>query len=133
MTKSKALKHARKLQAKKDEELHQQQIARQRAVHTMCRIYVGAIHYEIGESTVKAAFESFGPVRSVDMIYDINTGRHKGFAFVEFETPEAANLAIQDMQVRDHLKSKPYLTTVLGCDSRWKGGKSWSSVKYGTS
>jgi len=93
-----ALKHARKLQAKKEEELHQQQIARQRAVHTMCRIYVGAIHYEIGESTVKAAFESFGPVRSVDMIYDINTGRHKGFAFVEFETPEAANLAIQDMQ-----------------------------------
>ena len=97
-----ALKHARKLQAKKEEELHQQQIARQRAVHTMCRIYVGAIHYEIGESTVKAAFESFGPVRSVDMIYDINTGRHKGFAFVEFETPEAANLAIQDMQVRGH-------------------------------
>ena len=32
------------------------------------------------------------------MIYDINTGRHKGFAFVEFETPEAANMAIQDMQ-----------------------------------
>ena len=100
LTNLKALKHARKLQAKKEEELHQQQIARQRAVHTMCRIYVGAIHYEIGESTVKAAFESFGPVRSVDMIYDINTGRHKGFAFVEFETPEAANLAIQDMQVR---------------------------------
>ena len=42
--------------------------------------------------------KSFGPVRSVDMIYDINTGRHKGFAFVEFETPEAANMAIQDMQ-----------------------------------
>ena len=107
LTKSTALKHARKLQAKKEEELHQQQIARQRAVHTMCRIYVGAIHYEIGESTVKAAFESFGPVRSVDMIYDINTGRHKGFAFVEFETPEAANLAIQDMQVRDHSRQNP--------------------------
>ena len=94
-----AIRHAHKLQRKKEDELHQQQIARQRAVHTMCRIYVGAIHYEIGESTVKAAFESFGPVRSVDMIYDLNTGRHKGFAFVEFETPEAANMAISDMQV----------------------------------
>ena len=90
-----ALKHARYIQKKKDDELANQQIARQRAIATMCRIYVGAIHYEIGESTVKKSFESFGPVRSVDMIYDINTGRHKGFAFVEFETPEAANMAIQ--------------------------------------
>lgn len=93
-----ALRHTKYIQKKKDDELANQQIARQRAIATMCRIYVGAIHYEIGESTVKTAFESFGPVRSVDMIYDINTGRHKGFAFVEFETPEAANMAIQDMQ-----------------------------------
>jgi len=48
--------------------------------------------------TILASFETFGPVRSVDMIYDINTGRHKGFAFVEFETPEAAHLACEDMQ-----------------------------------
>ena len=33
------------------------------------------------------------------MIYDVATQRHKGFAFVEFETPEAAHMAIEDMQV----------------------------------
>ena len=93
------LRHAIKKQRQKEEELANQQIARQRAVSLMCRIYVGAIHYEIGEATVKAAFESFGQVRSVDMIYDVATQRHKGFAFVEFETPEAAHLAIEDMQV----------------------------------
>jgi len=32
------------------------------------------------------------------MIYDVATQRHKGFAFVEFETPEAAHLAVEDMQ-----------------------------------
>lgn len=93
-----SLRHALKKQRKKEEELQNQQIARQRAVSLMCRIYVGAIHYEIGEATVKAAFESFGAVRSVDMIYDVATQRHKGFAFVEFETPEAAHMAIEDMQ-----------------------------------
>ncbi|CBY18091.1 unnamed protein product [Oikopleura dioica] len=93
-----SLQHAKKKQKEKEKALQMQQIARQRAVHLMCRIYVGAVNYEVGEATVKTSFETFGPVRSVDMIYDINTGRHKGFAFVEFETPEAAHLACEDMQ-----------------------------------
>ena len=54
-----ALRHAKYIQKKKDDELANQQIARQRAIATMCRIYVGAIHYETGESTVKTAFEAF--------------------------------------------------------------------------
>ena len=54
-----ALRHTKYIQKKKDDELANQQIARQRAIATMCRIYVGAIHYEIGESTVKTAFEVF--------------------------------------------------------------------------
>lgn len=55
-----SLRNALAKQRKKEEALQQQQIARQRAVSLMCRIYVGAIHYEIGEATVKVAFESFG-------------------------------------------------------------------------
>ena len=52
-----ALRHARHIQRKKEDELANQQIARQRAISLMCRIYVGAIHYEIGESTVKVSFK----------------------------------------------------------------------------
>jgi hypothetical protein len=50
-----SLQHAFKKMKLKDDELANQQIARQRAVTLMCRIYVGAIHYEIGEATVKVS------------------------------------------------------------------------------
>ena len=40
----------------------------------MCKIYVGSIYYEIGEQTIKQSFETFGPVRSIDMSYDQSTG-----------------------------------------------------------
>ena len=36
----------------------------------MCKIYVGSIYYEIGEQTIRHSFETFGPVRSIDMSYD---------------------------------------------------------------
>jgi len=64
----------------------------------MCKIYVGSIYYEIGEATIKQAFETFGPVRSIDMSYDQGTQRHKGFCFLEFETPEAAFMSLEHMQ-----------------------------------
>ena len=51
-----------------------QQVQRQRAVSIMCKIYVGSIYYEIGEQTIKQSFETFGPVRSIDMSYDQSTG-----------------------------------------------------------
>ena len=47
-----------------------QQVQRQRAVSIMCKIYVGSIYYEIGETTIRQSFETFGPVRSIDMSYD---------------------------------------------------------------
>jgi poly(U)-binding-splicing factor PUF60 len=46
---------------------------------------------------VKAAFSAFGPIRSITMSWDAASGKHKGFAFIEFETPEAAALAYEQM------------------------------------
>ena len=40
----------------------------------MCKIYVGSIYYEIGEQTIRHSFETFGPVRSIDMSYDQTGG-----------------------------------------------------------
>ena len=58
----------------KTKPLKAQQVQRQRAVSIMCKIYVGSIYYEIGEQTIKQSFETFGPVRSIDMSYDQSTG-----------------------------------------------------------
>lgn len=84
---------------------HQQQqmanfqntIQRQQALALMCRIYVGSINFEIKEDTIKQAFLPFGPIKSVNLSWDPVTNKHKGFAFIEYEVPEAAQLALEQM------------------------------------
>ena len=61
------------------------------------RTYVGSIFYEVKEEAVKTAFSAFGPIRSISMSWDAATNKHKGFAFIEFETPEAAQLSLDQM------------------------------------
>ncbi|KAL8564371.1 hypothetical protein ACOMHN_057393 [Nucella lapillus] len=84
---------------------HQQQqmqnfqntVQRQQALALMCRIYVGSINFEIREDTIKQAFLPFGPIKSVNLSWDPITNKHKGFAFIEYEVPEAAQLALEQM------------------------------------
>lgn len=61
------------------------------------RIYVGSINFEIKEDTIKQAFIPFGPIKSVNLSWDPVTNKHKGFAFIEYEIPEAAQLALEQM------------------------------------
>ena len=70
---------------------------RHQAVVLMCRVYVGSINFEVKEDTIKQAFLPFGPIRSISMSWDPITQKHKGFAFVEYEVPEAAQLALEQM------------------------------------
>ena len=61
------------------------------------RIYVGSINFELGEESVRQAFSPFGTIKAVNMSWDSATMKHKGYAFVEFETAEAAQLALEQM------------------------------------
>ncbi|XP_057307657.1 poly(U)-binding-splicing factor PUF60-like isoform X2 [Hydractinia symbiolongicarpus] len=70
---------------------------RQRALALMCRVYIGSINFQLDEEAVRASFIPFGPIRMIDLSRDSTTGRHKGFAFVEYEIPEAAQLALEQM------------------------------------
>jgi len=72
-------------------------LQRQQAISIMCRIYVGCINYDTREESIKQAFNAFGPIRSITMSWDPVTQKHKGFAFVEFDTPEGAQLAEEQM------------------------------------
>ncbi|ELU09834.1 hypothetical protein CAPTEDRAFT_172934 [Capitella teleta] len=84
---------------------HQQQqmqnfqntVQRQQALALMCRIYVGSINFEIKEDTIKQAFLPFGPIKSVNLSWDPITNKHKGFAFIEYDIPEAAQLSLEQM------------------------------------
>lgn len=61
------------------------------------RVYVGSISFELKEDTIRAAFLPFGPIKSINMSWDPVTQKHKGFAFVEYEIPEGAQLALEQM------------------------------------
>ena len=75
----------------------QNNIQRQQAITLMCRVYIGAINFEIKEETIREAFSPFGPMRTMSMPYDHVGNHHKGFAFIEYETPEAAAICIDQM------------------------------------
>lgn len=60
-------------------------------------IYVGNLSYSTGEGDLRAAFENHGQVTSAAVITDRETGRSKGFGFVEMANDEEARAAIAAM------------------------------------
>jgi len=58
-------------------------------------IYVGNLPFSATEAAVKGLFEEYGPVTSVNLITDRDTGRLRGFGFVEMEDEENAAAAIK--------------------------------------
>jgi len=61
------------------------------------RIYVGSIHWDLTAEDIKTVFEAFGPVKSCVLMPNPETGKHKGYGFVEYEDSKAAEEAIQQM------------------------------------
>lgn len=66
------------------------------------RLYVGNLNYATTDSDLRLAFEAGGrSVTDVHIVTDRETGRPRGFAFVELATDEEAQAAIQDMHGAD--------------------------------
>jgi RNA recognition motif-containing protein len=58
------------------------------------KIYVGNMSYSTTENELEELFSQYGTVLNVNIVTDRNTNRSKGFAFVEMEDSEAADMAI---------------------------------------
>lgn len=67
----------------------------------MTNIYVGNLSYEATEDDIRQAFEAHGEVSSVAIIKDKMTGRSRGFGFVEMPDKNAANAAIQALNLQE--------------------------------
>ncbi|MBN1367845.1 MAG: RNA-binding protein [Dehalococcoidales bacterium] len=68
------------------------------------KIYVGNLSYDVTEEEVRTEFSAFGKVDSVSMITDRDTGRAKGFAFVEMPVlseGQAAMIALNGKSLKD--------------------------------
>jgi cold-inducible RNA-binding protein len=65
------------------------------------KLYVGNISYHTTEEGLKNTFAQFGEVLSAKVIIDRETGRSKGFAFVEMSNDSEAQAAIQAMDSKE--------------------------------
>ena len=61
------------------------------------KLYVGNLPFETTESDLQALFESVGPVSTINVIKDRETGRARGFAFVEMIDVDGARKAISEL------------------------------------
>lgn len=66
------------------------------------KLYVGNLSYETTSANLEDIFSPFGAVRSAQVIEDRDTGRSKGFAFVEMSDDNAARAAIQGLNDKEH-------------------------------
>ncbi len=59
------------------------------------KLYVGNLSYQVTEDDLRDLFGEFGTLTSVDVITDRETGRPRGFAFVEMDSDDEATKAIE--------------------------------------
>ncbi|HUW69244.1 MAG TPA: RNA-binding protein [bacterium] len=65
------------------------------------KLYVGNLSYGTSEDGLRAAFGQYGEVQSVNIVIDRDSGRSKGFGFVEMSDDNAAMAAITGMNGRE--------------------------------
>ena len=66
------------------------------------KLYVGNLPYSFRDSDMEQAFSQFGTVTSAKVMMERDTGRSKGFGFVEMSSPAEAQAAIQGMNGQQH-------------------------------
>jgi RNA recognition motif-containing protein len=65
------------------------------------KIYVGNLSYSTSEADIRTAFSAFGTVDSADVIMDRDSGRSKGFGFVEMGVDSEGTAAIDGLNGKD--------------------------------
>jgi RNA recognition motif-containing protein len=71
------------------------------------RIYVGNLPYDVSEDELKQQFSTFGSVTDVSIPKDKDSGRSKGFGFIEMPNKSEADAAVAGMN------SKPFKDRTL--------------------
>ena len=66
------------------------------------KLYVGNLSYTMSSSDLEQLFGQYGTVTSAQVIQDRETGRSKGFGFVEMSSDAEAQAAIQGLNEQQH-------------------------------
>ena len=93
----------------------------------MNKIYVGNLSYDVSEQDLESLFSEFGKNLQIKLVKDFETGRSKGFAFIEFENASEAQSALsmdgkefQDRRLKVNIaRDKPSRSSGDRSGSRW--------------
>jgi RNA recognition motif-containing protein len=66
------------------------------------RLYVGNLSYSVTSEDLQQLFEQYGAVGSAQVLSDRETGRSRGFGFVEMQDDREADAAIENLDGTDH-------------------------------
>lgn len=94
------------------------------------KLYAGNLPYTITEEELQTFFAQAGAVESVRIIIDRDTGRSKGFGFVEMASDEEAKKAIESLNGQD-VGGRPIKINEANPQERRPGGMSAGGGGYG--
>ena len=66
------------------------------------KLYCGNLSYSVTSSDLDQMFAEFGTVNSAEVVMDRDTGRSKGFGFVEMNSDAEAQAAIDGLNLKEH-------------------------------
>jgi RNA recognition motif-containing protein len=66
------------------------------------KLYCGNLSYNVASSDLEQMFGQYGSVKSAEVINDRDTGRSKGFGFVEMNNDQEAQAAIEGLNLKEH-------------------------------
>lgn len=94
------------------------------------KIFVGNLSWKVTDEVLKPVFEAYGNVISVKIIVDQYTGKSKGYGFVEMESPEHAERAIQELNDKPLLERNLRVSLAQERTDRYAGSSSGGHREY---
>lgn len=88
----------------------------------MTNIYVGNLSFRATEEDIRNAFSQYGQVTSVNIVMDQDTGRSRGFAFVEMADSNEANAAIEGLNEQEIVGRRVIVNEARPREERPRGG-----------
>jgi len=102
-----------------------------RAIAMAKRLYVGNLKYTVTSEQLEELFEPFGSVSTAQVLSDRETGRSRGFGFVEMPNDDEAEAAIEALDGREHdgrrLTVNEAKPRTSGGGGGYRGGRGYGS------
>lgn len=95
------------------------------------KLYVGNLSYDTSDSDLQRLFEAYGSVESAQIIVDRDSGRSKGFGFVEMSNAQEAQAAIDGLNGREVSGRALTVNEARPREDRGGGGRSGGGRGYG--